>query len=83
MGRAISIPEQRARCWAHALVRAAQREVDLTPARLASIEQLITDMRPAFMRPDENRYRLRIKHNRERLFVIYDAPLGCIVTVLR
>lgn len=73
----------RANCECHAVRRAEQRSVPMTPGEIARLSSLIDRCRQAFEQPNQFRYRIGVKRGDGRRFrVIYDTNLSTVVTVL-
>lgn len=73
----------RANCEIHALHRAEDYGFPLTAEQLAKLNTDIEALRPAFERPGQHRYRLRIhRGDGRRLRVVYDTDLQTVVTIL-
>lgn len=72
----------RAYCRLHAAKRAVERNIPLDMGDLERLETMIARMAPAFQRPARNRTWITIRRQgKHRVRVLYDASLGCIVTV--
>lgn len=74
----------RMRCNIHALRRAEQRGIDLDIGSLIRLEAAIERLRRAWYTPGTpaDRYWLSVVHRRQRVRVLYDAALRCVVTVM-
>lgn len=78
-------------CRFHLFRREAKRGIDLLPEDVAAIEAAIDKMRPAFERAGRTRYLIRVKRAPrlatrpcrydDRIVVVYDTRLSCLVTV--
>ena len=67
-----------AACRIHAERRARERQL---PVPVERIERLCARMRPAFLKPDVDRYLLTVTGGGWRRQVVWDEGLACIVTV--
>ena len=80
----IAPDRHRTYCRLHAAKRAVERDIPLGMDDLARMETMIARMGPAFERPARNRTWISVLHQgKHRVQVLYDAALGCIVTVWR
>ena len=70
-------------CWRHLMQRIRTREVALSAAAVERLERAIEKSRIAFEQPGRSRYWIRVKHNGNRMRVLYDTQLRCLVTVWR
>lgn len=70
-------------CSLHMLQRAEERGVCLSAEAVERLERAIEKSRPAFERPGQDRYWIRVRHNGNRMHVLYDTRLRCLVTVGR
>lgn len=73
----------RAYCQIHAMTRAEERGLDLDSVDVATIEEAIEALRPAWLVRGQDRYWINVRHRDVRCRVLYDARLVCIVTVVR
>ena len=73
----------RVACSLHLMQRAEERNVDLSAEAIGRLERAIEKCRPAFERPGQDRYWIRVRHNGSRMQVLYDTRLRCLVTVWR
>ena len=73
----------RVACSLHLMQRVEERGVDLSAEAVERLERAIETCRPAFERPGQDRYWIRVRHNGRRLQVLYDTRLRCLVTVGR
>lgn len=73
----------RACCQIQALSRAEQRGLDLDAGDISGIEAAIEALRPAWIVPGRDRYGFGVRHRGVRCWVVYDADLRCVVTIVR
>jgi hypothetical protein len=77
-------PERyRACCQIQALIRAEQRGLNLDAADIAEIEGTIEATRQAWIIPGRDRYGFSVRHRGVRCWVVYDARIRCVVTIVR
>ncbi len=68
-------------CQFHAARRAAHYGMDLTPADLERLAELLDRFRPFYEVAGITRYRIRMRRGDQRLCLVYDTELQVIVTV--
>lgn len=68
-------------CHGHFLKRALQHKIKIQKGDLPRIEFACEKARPAYEKPDQNRYWIRFNLNGQRFRVIYDTDLECLVTI--
>lgn len=73
----------RVACSLRLIQRAEQRGVEFSAEEIGRLEAAIEKLRPAFEMPDQDRYWITVKHHGERVRVLYDIRLRCLVTVWR
>ena len=77
---AASFTGHRAACALHLERRSLERGLVLGTDDIARLESMLERMRPVFEREGETRYRLTVKRHHERIHVVYDTWLQCLVT---
>ena len=71
----------RANCRCHVLRVAGARGCSIGLCELPRLERRLEIMRPAFERPGQDQYMIRVRRPRGCISVIYDTRLRCLVTV--
>lgn len=79
-GRDLAAAFHRDCCRAHFAKRARLTGIEIHVAR---IERMLERARPAFERPGIDRYPVTLRRTKERLTVVYDTTLHCVVTCWR
>tara|TARA_R110000868_G_scaffold31325_2_gene114832 strand:- start:26292 stop:26600 length:309 start_codon:yes stop_codon:yes gene_type:complete len=70
-------------CGLHTHKRAQERGIALTHQQIEQLSARINRMRPAFERPGQDRYRLRVRLGTgKKVRLVFDTKLSTIVTVL-
>ena len=74
--------DARNRMHRHLMNRLIERRIPLDYLDVLTLERRIEKMHAAFVRPDQNRYRLTVTGlNNARYRVVYDARHRCLLTI--